>query len=32
LAKEMVVRSDCDDDEKVDEGFASSKFEGNLSI
>jgi hypothetical protein len=32
LAKEMAVISDCDDDEEVDEGLASSKFEGNFSI
>jgi hypothetical protein len=30
LAEEMVITSDCDDEED-DEGIASSKFEGNFS-
>jgi hypothetical protein len=32
LAKKTAVRSDCDDDDEVDERLASSKFGGNFSI
>jgi hypothetical protein len=32
LAKEMVIRSDCDDDEEANDKLASSNFEGNFSI
>jgi hypothetical protein len=32
LGKEMVVTSNCDDDEEIDEGLVSSKSEGNFSI
>jgi hypothetical protein len=32
LVKEMAIRSNCDDDEEVDEGLASSKSGGNFSI